>query len=158
MIERLFALFPINGFIKLFHLLSSSFATTLIFFVGFSGKLGLASKESRFSSCLIGSFNCIKKTAAFFLLFISHINSLRIEVLYLVKVILKLFGLYIAFFYIPGVLGAFAPEAECMGWQCKEVQCEDGYAVFIPEQDAYLPCEDFDQYINGDNSRLIKRK
>ena len=46
----------------------------------------------------------------------------------------------------------------CKGWQCELVTCWKGYAVYVPEKNAYLPCEDFERYTEGrDVSVLIKR-
>jgi hypothetical protein len=64
------------------------------------------------------------------------------------KVILSTIALYLA-----GHLMATATE-DCKGWACEEVSCPDGYAVKTP--DGYLPCEDFDLFIETKNKELLK--
>jgi hypothetical protein len=59
--------------------------------------------------------------------------------------------------YILGQIMASATEKPCLGWDCKEVTCNDGYAVLIPGV-GYLPCEKWDQYASGDKSVIIKYK
>jgi hypothetical protein len=44
----------------------------------------------------------------------------------------------------------------CRGWECEQVTCWDGYSVYIPEEKAYLPCEKFDEYLNGNKGVLIR--
>ena len=46
---------------------------------------------------------------------------------------------------------------ECKGWECDVVYCPDGYAVQLPSGE-FLPCADFDQYVNGDESVAIGHK
>lgn len=63
--------------------------------------------------------------------------------------------------YTFGILAAWALDASsiCKGWaQCEEeVYCPNGYAVYVPEQKAYLPCEKFEKYADGyDKSVLVK--
>lgn len=56
--------------------------------------------------------------------------------------------------------GAYRASAmankKCTGWACEYVSCRPGYAVYIPEKNAYLPCQDFDRYVDGDESVLIR--
>lgn len=45
-------------------------------------------------------------------------------------------------------------DEPCLGWECQEVKCPDGYAVHIPGK-GYLPCEKFDRYMEGENEDLL---
>lgn len=53
-----------------------------------------------------------------------------------------------------GVLSLPDSIGACKGWDCDTVKCWDGYAVRLPDG-RYLPCELFDDYINGDKSVAI---
>lgn len=58
--------------------------------------------------------------------------------------------------YIMGeILGNAANKRDCRGWDCEEVTCWDGYAVRLPDG-SYLPCEKFDDYVNGNKKVVIK--
>lgn len=48
------------------------------------------------------------------------------------------------------------PAAECYGWKCDVVHCPDGYAVYIPELDKYLPCEKFDEFTKDEDHGVLK--
>ena len=60
------------------------------------------------------------------------------------------------FLYVAGSVMASASKKGCKGWKCEEVYCPDQYAVRLPSGQ-YLPCEQFDAYISGDESVLIKK-
>lgn len=55
-----------------------------------------------------------------------------------------------------GISAWASASKDCLGWDCAEVECKNGYAVFIKEKSAYLPCHLFDKYIAGDESVLVK--
>lgn len=57
--------------------------------------------------------------------------------------------------YLLGQVLALAATKKCVGWECQEVECPDGYAVLVPGK-GYLPCEKFDDYVNG-NESVLKR-
>jgi hypothetical protein len=56
--------------------------------------------------------------------------------------------------YIIGHIIAVSASTKCLGWNCEEVTCPDGYAVRLPSGE-YLPCEKFDAYVDGDQSVTI---
>lgn len=58
--------------------------------------------------------------------------------------------------YLIGFSIMSLPAAECYGWKCEVVHCVDGYAVYIPEMDKYLPCHKFDEFIETDNKELLR--
>ena len=47
------------------------------------------------------------------------------------------------------------PEKNCLGWVCHKVQCPDEYAVWIPEKNGFLPCKNFDAYIETKDVMLL---
>lgn len=47
-------------------------------------------------------------------------------------------------------------SSKCTGWNCENVQCPDEYAVWIPEKGGFLPCEDFEKYIETGDLSLLK--
>jgi hypothetical protein len=57
--------------------------------------------------------------------------------------------------YIFAHILATAAMDDCMGWNCAEVTCPDGYAVEVPGE-GYLPCEKVNEYINTNNKELLK--
>jgi hypothetical protein len=57
--------------------------------------------------------------------------------------------------YVIGHMWAVSASPKCKGWSCDVVECHDGYAVRLPDG-TYLPCEKFDQYVNGDKSVVVK--
>jgi hypothetical protein len=58
--------------------------------------------------------------------------------------------------YIIGLAFAWSAEnTNCKGWDCEEVTCWDGYAVRLPDG-TYLPCDKFDEYVNGNKGVVIK--
>jgi hypothetical protein len=63
-----------------------------------------------------------------------------------------------AFTYVVAHGLAYIDETNCQGWNCEVVNCNKGYAVFVPEKNAYLPCEKFDDFINGNSEVLIGNK
>lgn len=62
-----------------------------------------------------------------------------------------------AFTYAVAFGIAYIDETNCKGWDCQEVYCDPGYAVLVPGK-GYLPCEQFDSFIDGDESVLIKKE
>ena len=48
------------------------------------------------------------------------------------------------------------PEDTCQGWKCAEVSGPDDYAVWIPEEQAFLPCDKWSQYVNIGNKSVLK--
>ena len=44
---------------------------------------------------------------------------------------------------------------DCIGWICDEVQCPDGYAIWIPGKDGFLPCRNFEKYIETRDVMLL---
>ena len=68
----------------------------------------------------------------------------------------KLIIASLAIFILQRGISAWASATkECIGWNCEEVECKNGYAVRLPDG-SYLPCEKFDAYVNGDKSVVIK--
>jgi hypothetical protein len=62
----------------------------------------------------------------------------------------------VAIFILQRGISAWASASEeCLGWNCAEVECKEGYAVRLPDG-SYLPCDRFDDYINGDKSVVVK--
>lgn len=54
---------------------------------------------------------------------------------------------------------AYQKEQRCKGWECERVYCPKGYAVYVPEQNAYLPCDQFEAFAEfEDTSVLMKAK
>lgn len=53
--------------------------------------------------------------------------------------------------YAIGYFFAFSANRLCKGWSCDEVYCPNDYAVKLPDG-SYLPCEKFDDYMNGNKS------
>lgn len=65
-------------------------------------------------------------------------------------------GVFICtFFFQLAVSSPRSQASVCKGWDCAEVTCPNGYAVLVPGK-GYLPCEKFDEYINGNKRVLIK--
>ena len=44
----------------------------------------------------------------------------------------------------------------CSGWDCEEVICPKGYAVYVTEEKKYLPCEDFNFYTQAVNDEVAR--
>lgn len=47
-------------------------------------------------------------------------------------------------------------ESNCLGWICEKVQCPPGYAVYIPEEGRFLPCEHWTQYVEIGNKSVLR--
>lgn len=59
------------------------------------------------------------------------------------------------FLYVAGSVMAESVTKGCKGWSCDEVFCPDKYAVQLPDG-TYLPCDQFDKYVGGDKSVVVK--
>ena len=57
--------------------------------------------------------------------------------------------------YLVGAAFAWSGEQACKGWSCEEVDCPAGYAVQLPNG-TYLPCDQWDAYMAGDKSVVVK--
>jgi len=57
--------------------------------------------------------------------------------------------------YIIGHLLALAAMDDCSGWSCDVVPCPAGYAVLVPGK-GYLPCEDFEAYVDTLDKKYLK--
>ena len=69
----------------------------------------------------------------------------------------KLIFAFILIYYGYGVFENFTTDEACSHYSCEVVACPDGYAIYVPKEDAFLPCADFEQYANiGNKSVLIK--
>jgi hypothetical protein len=56
--------------------------------------------------------------------------------------------------YIIGIGLEYGAAHICQGWDCETVSCPKGYAVLTP--DGYLPCDKFDDYVNGNKTVILK--
>jgi hypothetical protein len=56
--------------------------------------------------------------------------------------------------YLIAVTIEFGAERLCTGWDCETVSCDNNYAVLTP--DGYLPCDKFDDYVNGNKTVILK--
>lgn len=54
------------------------------------------------------------------------------------------------------VSNVMAYEKPCTSWECRVVYCPDKYALWIPEHQAFLPCESFDEYVETRNVDLLR--
>lgn len=71
------------------------------------------------------------------------------------KVLFATIFIYYGAAYIP-LLWAEDESKTCLGWVCEAVQCPEGYAVWIPEKNGFLPCENFEQYIETQDVGLLR--
>lgn len=102
--------------------------------------LGLAAEKARLGSSIVGLFKRISEGFLFSFLFVGHRALLR----------------WVVFFAI--FLGSLPEIPEtCKGWDCDTVYCPDGYAVRLPDG-RFLPCEEFDKFIDGDESVAVGGK
>ena len=65
------------------------------------------------------------------------------------------FAVFVCTFFFQLAVSSPRSQSVCKGWDCPEVTCPNGYAVLVPGK-GYLPCEKFDDYINGNKKVLIK--
>lgn len=122
-------------FRPLFLLIQAARFSTL-----FSRDFGASAKSSGFS-------DSYKKAFRFLFLFVLAVVH---KYSFLFKVILATSLLYVA-----GEFMATAVESKCIGWECEEVYCPDGYAVRLPTGE-YLPCEVFEEFILNQNKELLR--
>lgn len=69
------------------------------------------------------------------------------------KILLMTFFIYYGYEAYAHMMSS--PE-DCLGWVCEEVQCPDGYAIWIPEEGKFLPCDKWDQYTKIGNKSVLK--
>lgn len=70
------------------------------------------------------------------------------------KILLATFLIYTGYEAYAEFMGV--EDEPCMGWICEKVQCPPGYAVYIPEEKAFLPCDHWDQYTKIGNKSVLR--
>lgn len=77
------------------------------------------------------------------------------------KPLFKLVFAFILIYYGYGVFeNVMAVDEPCTEYDCEtseRVVCPEGYAIYLPKEDAFLPCKDFDQYANIGNKSVLVR-
>ena len=71
----------------------------------------------------------------------------------------KLFFATILIYYGSGMienLTEASSDTPCMKYDCPVVSCPEGYAIYIPEEKKFLPCDMWDQYVNIGNKSVLR--